>query len=95
MLDWKPIMDAELQETPEKAVLNRQAQFGRFGCPFRDLNLLDADCGIPRLFGLRRLRRTEVLISEITWDGAVSRPGESDEYGGLPRSLGCAGSKCK
>jgi hypothetical protein len=48
-----------LQETPEKAVVKGQAQFGRFGRPFRDLNLLDAECGIPRLLGLRRFRLKE------------------------------------
>ncbi len=48
-----------LQETPERAVINGQAQFGRFGRTFRDLNLLDAECGIPRLLGLRRFRLKE------------------------------------
>jgi len=47
---------ARLQEPPERAVLDGKAQFGRYGQPFRDLNLIEADCGIPRLFGLRRLR---------------------------------------
>ncbi len=50
---------AELQETPEKAVLEGQVRFGRFGRPFQDLNLLDAECGIPRLFGLRHFRLKE------------------------------------
>jgi hypothetical protein len=48
-----------LQETPERAVINGQAQFGRFGRTFRDLNLLDAECGIPRFLGLRRFRLKE------------------------------------
>src|SRR5512137_1802690 len=56
MSEWKPIADAQLQDPPERAVLDGQVQFGRFGRPFRDLNLLEANCGIPRLFGLRRLR---------------------------------------
>jgi len=47
---------ARLQETPERAVVDRQVRFGRYGRPFRDLNLMEADCGVPRLFGLRRLR---------------------------------------
>lgn len=50
---------AELQEPSERAVLEGLVQFGRFARPFRDLNLLDAECGIPRLFGLRRLRLKE------------------------------------
>jgi hypothetical protein len=48
-----------LQEPPEKAVISGQAQFGRFGRPFRDLNLLDAECGIPQFLGLRRFRLKE------------------------------------
>ena len=47
---------ARLQEPPERAVLDGKAQFGRYGQPFRDLNLIEAEYGIPRLFGLRRLR---------------------------------------
>lgn len=45
-----------MQDPPEKAVLEGKVQFGRFGRPFKDLNLLDAECGIPRLFGLRHFR---------------------------------------
>lgn len=56
MLEWKPITDAQLQVPSERAVLGGKAQFGRYGQPFRDLNLLEADCGIPRLLGLRQLR---------------------------------------
>jgi len=48
-----------LLDTPEKAVVNGQVQVGRFARPFRELNLLDAQCGIPRLFGLRGLRLKE------------------------------------
>jgi len=48
-----------LQEPSERAVVEGQVQFGRFGRPFVDLNLLDAECGIPRLFGLRRFRLKE------------------------------------
>lgn len=46
-------------ETPERAVVDGQVQFGRFARPFRELNLLDAQCGIPRLGGLRRFRLKE------------------------------------
>ncbi len=46
-------------ETPDKAVVDGQVQFGRFLKPFRELNLLDAQCGTPRLFGLRRFRLKE------------------------------------
>jgi hypothetical protein len=56
MSEWKPITDAQLQVPSESAVLGGKVQFGRYGRPFRDLNLLEADCGIPRLLGLRRLR---------------------------------------
>ena len=45
-----------LLETPDRAVVDGQVQFGRFARPFRELNLLDAQCGIPRLGGLRRFR---------------------------------------
>jgi hypothetical protein len=48
-----------LMETPDRAVVEGQVQFGRFATPFRDLNLLDARCGIPRLCGLRQLRLKE------------------------------------
>jgi hypothetical protein len=48
-----------LLETPDRAVVDGQVQFGRFARPFRDLNLLEAQCGIPRLGGLRRLRLKE------------------------------------
>ncbi len=48
-----------LMEAPDRAVVDGQVQFGRFNKPFRELNLLDARCGIPRLFGLRRLRLKE------------------------------------
>jgi hypothetical protein len=50
---------AGLQEPPGRAVVEGLVQFGRFARPFRDLNLMDAECGIPRLFGLRRLRLKE------------------------------------
>jgi hypothetical protein len=56
MSEWKPITDAQLQVPSESAVLGGKVQFGRYGRPFRHLNLLEADCGIPRLLGLRRLR---------------------------------------
>jgi hypothetical protein len=46
-------------DTPVKAVVDGQVQFGRFARPFRELNLLDARCGIPRLFGLRCFRLKE------------------------------------
>ena len=46
----------KLLETPDKAVVNGQVQFGRFARPFRELNLLDAQCGIPRLGGLRHFQ---------------------------------------
>jgi hypothetical protein len=48
-----------LMETPDRAVVDGQVQFGRFAKPFRELNLLDARCGIPRLWGLRQLRLKE------------------------------------
>jgi len=48
-----------LLETPDRAVVDGQVQFGRFARPFRELNLLDAQCGIPRLGGLRQLRLKE------------------------------------
>lgn len=50
---------AGLLERRERAVLEGEAQFGRFAGPFRDLNLGDAECGIPRLLGLRRFRLKE------------------------------------
>jgi hypothetical protein len=59
MSDREQDAKARLQEPPERAVLQGQVQFGRFARPFRDLNLLEAKCGIPRLFGLRRLRLKE------------------------------------
>jgi len=46
-------------ETPDRAVIDGQVQFGRFARPFQELNLLDAQCGIPRLGGLRRFRLKE------------------------------------
>jgi len=49
----------KLLETPDKAVENGQVQFGRFARPFRELNLLDAQCDIPRVSGLRRFRLKE------------------------------------
>jgi hypothetical protein len=49
----------KLLETPYRAVVNGQVQFGRFAWPFRELNLLDAKCGIPRVGGLRRFRIKE------------------------------------
>ena len=48
-----------LLETPDRAVAHGQVQFGRFARPFRELNLLDAQCGIPRLGGLRHFRLKE------------------------------------
>jgi hypothetical protein len=48
-----------LLETPDRAVVDGQVQFGRFARPFRELNLLDARCGTPRLCGLRQLRLKE------------------------------------
>ena len=60
-------------ETPERAVVEGRPQFGRYGRPFRDLNLLDAECGIPRLFGLRRLRLKEwVHIALVHQDWYLS-----------------------
>ncbi|MDM7998682.1 MAG: DUF2804 domain-containing protein [Dehalococcoidia bacterium] len=59
---------ARLQETPERAVLHGKAQFGRFGRPFRDLNLLEADCGIPRLFGMRRFRLKQWVHIAVVHD---------------------------
>jgi hypothetical protein len=49
----------KLLETPDRAVVNGQVQFGRFARPFRELNLLDAKCGITRVGGLRRFRLKE------------------------------------
>jgi hypothetical protein len=46
-------------ETPDRAVVEGQVQFGRFARPFKELNLLDAQCGIPRVGGLRRFRLKE------------------------------------
>ena len=48
-----------LLDTPDRAVADGQVQFGRFARPFRELNLLDAQCGVPRFCGLRRLRLKE------------------------------------
>lgn len=48
-----------LLETPDRAVVGGQVQFGRFARPFEKLNLLDAQCGIPRFGGLRSLRLKE------------------------------------
>ena len=48
-----------LLDTPDRAVVDGRVQFGRFSRPFRQLNLLDAQCGIPRLCGLRRFRLKE------------------------------------
>ena len=50
---------ARLLEAPDMAVVDGQVQFGRYARPFRELNLLDARCGIPRLGGLRRFRLKE------------------------------------
>lgn len=46
-------------ETPEKAVVDGEVRFGRFMRPFRELNLLDAKCGIPQFAGVRRFRLKE------------------------------------
>ena len=59
-----------LLETPDRAVVDGQVQFGRFARPFRDINLLEAQCGIPRLGGLRRLRLKEwvhVALAHHDW----------------------------
>ena len=48
-----------LMEPPDRAVVDGQVQFGRYSKPFRELNLLDAQCGIPRVCGLRGLRLKE------------------------------------
>ena len=62
-----------LSETPERAVVEGRPQFGRYARPFRDLNLLDAQCGIPRLLGLRRLRLKEwVHIALVHQDWYLS-----------------------
>jgi hypothetical protein len=62
-----------LLETPERAVVEGRPQFGRYGRPFRELNLLDAQCGIPRLLGLRRLRLKEwVHIALVHQDWYLS-----------------------
>ncbi|MBM4444099.1 MAG: DUF2804 family protein [Chloroflexi bacterium] len=57
-----------LPEPPEKAVINGEVQFGRFGRTFRDLNLLDAECGIPRLPGLRRFRLKQWVHIAVVHD---------------------------
>ena len=57
-----------LLETPDRAVVDGQVQFGRFSRPFKDLNLLDARCGIPRLGGLRRLRLKEWVHIALVHD---------------------------
>ncbi len=57
-----------LQETPDRAVVNGQVQFGRFARPFRELNLLDAKCGIPRFGGLRRFRLKEWVDIALVHD---------------------------
>jgi hypothetical protein len=57
---------AGLLQPPDRAVVCGKAQFGRFGRPFRDLNLLDAECGIPRLLGLRRYRLKEWVHVALT-----------------------------
>jgi hypothetical protein len=59
---------AGLQEPPERAVIEGVVQFGRFARPFRDLNLVDAACGIPRLCGLRRLRLKEWVHIALVHD---------------------------
>jgi hypothetical protein len=59
-----------LLETPDRAVMDGQVQFGRYGRPFRDLNLLDAQCGVPRLCGLRGLRLKEwvhIAVAHQDW----------------------------
>jgi len=58
----------ELLETPDRAVVGGQVQFGRFGAPFQDLNLLDAQCGIPRFGGLRRFRLKEWVHIALVHD---------------------------
>ena len=47
MFDVKYDIMGKLLETPDRAVVDGQVQFGRFARPFRELNLLDAQCGIP------------------------------------------------
>jgi hypothetical protein len=60
-------------ETPERAVVEGRPQFGRYTRPFGELNLLDAECGVPRLFGLRRLRLKEwVHIALVHQDWYLS-----------------------
>ena len=59
MFDVKYDIMSRLLETPDRAVVDGQVQFGRFTRPFRELNLLDAQCGIPRLGGLRSFRLKE------------------------------------
>jgi hypothetical protein len=46
-------------ETPDRAVADGQVKFGHFVRPFKELNLLDAQCGITRLGGLRHFRLKE------------------------------------
>ena len=57
-----------LTETPERAVVDGQVQFGRFLQPFKELNLLDAQCGIPRFGGLRRFRLKEWVHIALVHD---------------------------
>ncbi|UCG82007.1 MAG: DUF2804 domain-containing protein [Dehalococcoidia bacterium] len=57
-----------LLETPNRAVVDGQVQFGRFAKPFRELNLLDARCGIPRISGLRRFRLKEWVHIALVHD---------------------------
>lgn len=68
MSDWKPIADPHLQDPPERAVIDGNAQFGRYGRPFRNLNLLEADCGIPRFLGVRRLRLKQWVHIAVVHD---------------------------
>lgn len=58
----------ELLETPDRAVVDGHVQFGRFERPFRELNLLDAQCGIPRFGGLRRFRLKEWVHVALVHD---------------------------
>jgi hypothetical protein len=46
-------------ETHDRAVVDGQVQFGRFSRSFKELNLVDAPCGIAKVGGLRRFRLKE------------------------------------
>jgi len=50
---------SDLEQPAESAVRGGQVWFGRFERPFLNLNLLDAECGIPRLLGWRSFRLKE------------------------------------